>query len=212
MLCQKCGKNVSGTEKFCGYCGSPIEKMASVVGTPWIQTTPGTQKQESWVQTTPGTQNQEAWMQATPVAPKQEPWMQPGYDASLGKIEPKETKSKSLTKDAMNEKLQKGAIKVLGFWKRYKVRLGLEEPEEAENVYERGMKIVPDCISADEGEIPIRQYVVAKLRTLHKLNWAEGRLQITNKRVIFRAPGHALMGRTVLQHEFAIDEIAGVEA
>jgi hypothetical protein len=37
-------------------------------------------------------------------------------------------------------------------------------------------------------------------------------MQVTNKRVIFRAAGRSVGGRTTLQHEFAIDEIAGIEA
>ena len=37
-------------------------------------------------------------------------------------------------------------------------------------------------------------------------------MQVTNKRVIFRAPGKSIAGRTTLQHEFAIDEIAGIES
>ena len=121
----------------------------------------------------------------------------------------------------VSEKTKKIVSKIVGeedkkelssAWKRFKVRIGVEEPEVSENVYERGMKIVPECISANEGEIPVRQYIVAKMRTIWKLSWAEGRLQVTNKRVIFRAPGRALMGKTILQHEFEIGEIAGIEA
>lgn len=97
-------------------------------------------------------------------------------------------------------------------WYNFKNKVGIGEPEtNNKNAYERDMKIVPECVKADEGEVPVRQYTIAKLRTLHKLHWAEGRLQVTNKRVIFRAPGKSIMGKTVLQHEFAIDEIAGVE-
>jgi hypothetical protein len=47
---------------------------------------------------------------------------------------------------------------------------------------------------------------------LLKFERAEGRIQVTNKRVIFRAAGRSIAGRTTLQHEFAIDEIAGIEA
>lgn len=39
-----------------------------------------------------------------------------------------------------------------------------------------------------------------------------GRIQITNKRIVFRAPGRSIAGRTQLQQEFAIDEIAGIES
>jgi hypothetical protein len=37
-------------------------------------------------------------------------------------------------------------------------------------------------------------------------------MQVTNKRVIFRAAGRSVGGRISLQHEFSINEIAGIEA
>ena len=94
----------------------------------------------------------------------------------------------------------------------YKNRLGIGMVEdETTDYYERWKKIVPESISANEGEIPIRQYTVAVLRTPIKFMRAIGRLQATNKRLIFRATGRSLMGRTTLQHEFRIDEIGGIE-
>lgn len=80
--------------------------------------------------------------------------------------------------------------------------------------FEQGMRIVPDCVKANEGEIPVRQYKVANLRSRTlgiTTSKAVGRLQVTNKRVIFRAVGRNVSGKSLLQHEFAIDEIAGVE-
>lgn len=79
--------------------------------------------------------------------------------------------------------------------------------------YERGLSIVPDTVAPNEGEVPIRQYNnIAKLRSRLKLSWADGKMQITNKRLIFRAPGRCLLsGKTVLQHEFAVSDIAGIE-
>ena len=94
-----------------------------------------------------------------------------------------------------------------------KNRMGIGSPERnATDTYERGMDIVPACISANENEIPVKQYNIAVLRNLFKFERAEGRIQVTNKRVIFRAAGRSVGGRTTLQHEFAIDEIAGIEA
>jgi hypothetical protein len=94
-----------------------------------------------------------------------------------------------------------------------KNRMGIGTPEQnATDIYERGMKIVPDCISAIENETPVKQYNIAVFRTLLKLERAEGRMQVTNKRVILRAAGRSVGGRTTLQHEFAINEIAGIEA
>jgi hypothetical protein len=88
--------------------------------------------------------------------------------------------------------------------------MGIGEPAtNARDPFERGMLIVPDSIAPNEGEIPVKQYNIA---TLHDfLGNAEGRLQVTNKRVIFRANGRSLLGRTTVHNEFAIDEIAGIE-
>lgn len=137
-----------------------------------------------------------------PVAPaKAEPWRNPDFQNKTAASTPRP-----------KPHIEFNAQKAESLWNKFKNKVGIGEPEtNTSNAYERNMKIVPECVSADEGEIPVRQYTVAKLRTLHKLHWAEGRLQVTNKRVIFRAPGKSIMGRTVLQHEFAIDEIAGVE-
>jgi len=94
-----------------------------------------------------------------------------------------------------------------------KNRMGIGSPERnATDTYEREMEIVPTCIRANENEIPVKQYNIAVLRNLLKFERAEGRMQVTNKRVIFRAAGRSIGGRTTLQHEFAIDEIAGIEA
>ena len=78
-------------------------------------------------------------------------------------------------------------------------------------LYERGARIVPDNISENEGEVPIKQYDVAVMRTRSKFMRSECRMQVTNKRLLFRATGPSLRGKTTLQHEFAIDEIAGLE-
>lgn len=77
--------------------------------------------------------------------------------------------------------------------------------------FEYGMKIVPDCIAANDGEVPIKQYNFAKLRSRLTFEKAQGRIQVTNKRVIFRAAGHSLFGKSVYHQEFSIDEIAGIE-
>ena len=107
--------------------------------------------------------------------------------------------------------------KAKGFWESLKNRMGLGDPERnSGDAYERDRAtIVPDCVSPNDGEIPVKQYEIATLRNrvlgIPYIK-ATGRLQVTNKRVIFRAPGRCLAGRTTLQHEFAIDEVSGVEA
>ena len=102
--------------------------------------------------------------------------------------------------------------KIPKFWTALKNQIGLGEPETNDvDYYERNLNIVPQCVDADSGEIPIKQYDISILRTRLLFMRSEGRLQVTNKRVIFRATGRSLMGRTTLQHEFAIDEIAGTK-
>jgi hypothetical protein len=94
-----------------------------------------------------------------------------------------------------------------------KNRMGIGSPEKnAADVYERNMLIVPDCIQQNENEIPVRQYNIAVMRNALRFERAEGRMQVTNKRVIFRAAGSSIGGRTTFQQEFAIDELAGIEA
>lgn len=101
------------------------------------------------------------------------------------------------------------------FFVSLKNRMGIGEPEaNAAPLYEKNMQIVPENVTANEGEIPIKQYTVATLRNRFlgiTISKAIGRLQITNKRVIFRAAGRCLRGRTAIQQEFSIDEIAGAD-
>ncbi len=103
-----------------------------------------------------------------------------------------------------------------GFMESMKNRMGIGDPElNKGDAFEKDKLIIPDCVKANEGETPIKQYKVATLRNRIlgiPYSKAIGRMQVTNKRVIFRAPGRCLAGRTTLQHEFAIDELAGIEA
>ena len=102
-----------------------------------------------------------------------------------------------------------------GFFEAFKNFVGIGDPEiNKGDTYEKGRRIVPDCIKSNEGEIPVKQYELATLQSrLFGIPYAKakGRLQVTNKRVVFRAPGRSLLGRTTLQHEFAIDELGGIE-
>lgn len=76
--------------------------------------------------------------------------------------------------------------------------------------YENDMQIVDQCIVPTEQEITIRQYDVARMSTPF-LKKAYGRLQVTNKRVIFRSAGRSLIGPIITEKEFAIEEIGGVD-
>ena len=65
---------------------------------------------------------------------------------------------------------------------------GISEPVAGNgDPYERDVPIVPDCIEPEENEIVVKQYNIAKLRTRIKFMKAEGRLMVTNRRVLFRA-------------------------
>ena len=89
---------------------------------------------------------------------------------------------------------------------------GMSEPNSSfGDPYERDIPIVPSCIAPEENEIVVRQYNMAKLRTRLKFMKAEGRLMVTNKRVLFRAAGTSLTGNTLQEHQFNLDEIGGVE-
>lgn len=103
-----------------------------------------------------------------------------------------------------------------GFLESMKNRMGIGDPElNKDDAFEKGKQIIPDCVRSNESEIPVKQYTVATLRNrIFGIPFVKaiGRIQVTNKRVIFRAPGRSLVGRTTLQQEFAVDEIAGIEA
>lgn len=85
------------------------------------------------------------------------------------------------------------------------------KPFDMKAFREKGKLIVPDCVQSDQDEVPIKQYDIARLQTLIKGAFAEGRLQVTNKRVLFRSAGYSILGPTSLQYEFSLEEIAGVE-
>lgn len=118
-------------------------------------------------------------------------------------------RKKENTKDKMKfsgERVSKESMSGLDFLKEL---IGARSGKYG--FFEMNDKIVSDNIVPDKGEIPIRQYHVASLRSMSKFSFAEGRLQVTNKRVLFRAAGYSPLGTTELQHEFAIEEIAGIE-
>ena len=76
--------------------------------------------------------------------------------------------------------------------------------------YERGKQIVPDLVAPCEKEIPIKQYHVVNIRSRLQGLWAEGRIMVTNKRLLFRASGRSFIGRTRIEQEYELDEISGI--
>ncbi len=103
--------------------------------------------------------------------------------------------------------------KMSAFWYHVKKMLGVGNSAEDNGAdpFERGKQIVPEISNCCEGEIPVKQYRVANFRSRLQGLWAEGKIQVTNKRVIFRAAGRSILGKTTLQQEYIIDEIAGID-
>ena len=101
---------------------------------------------------------------------------------------------------------------VRGFVSSIRDMCGMSEPNSSfGDPFERDIPIVPSCVAPEENEIVVRQYNIAKLRTRLKFMRAEGRLMVTNKRVLFRAAGTSLTGNTLQEHQFNLDEIGGIE-
>jgi hypothetical protein len=118
----------------------------------------------------------------------------------------------NIDKDKMKQNLNNAVDKLqTGVGKGVDMVNETRNKYESSGAFEHGLKIVPDCISANDGEIPIKQYDFAKLRTRLMLEKSYGRLQITNKRVIFRAAGRSPLGKNIFHQEFSIDQLAGVE-
>ena len=134
--------------------------------------------------------------------------MKPKYCSKCGKeLNPDGTCNCSGEKESRQTSvLRRFVSKVFG-----RMGVGSDSEQEAQNVFEREKKIVPDLITQNDAEIPIKQYDIAKLRSRIMCKYAEGRLQITNKRVIFRAAGTSPSGKITLHHEFSVEELAGVE-
>lgn len=99
-----------------------------------------------------------------------------------------------------------------GFISSIKEITGVSEPSlNINNPYEYNVPIVPDCVDAEENEVVIKQYNIAKLRSRIKQIKADGRLMVTNKRVLFRAAGTSLTGNVLQESQFNIEELAGIE-
>ena len=99
-----------------------------------------------------------------------------------------------------------------GFISSLRDQTGLSDASTSVNdPFERDVPIVPTCIALEKEEVVVKQYNIAKLRTRLKFMKAEGRLMVTNKRVLFRAAGTSLTGNILQNHQFDLEEIGGVE-
>ena len=99
-----------------------------------------------------------------------------------------------------------------GFVSSMRDQSGMSEPTtNTDDPFEHNVPIVPDCIQPEENEVVVKQYNIAKLRTRLKFMKAEGRMMVTNRRVLFRATGTSLTGNIAQEHQFNLDEIGGIE-
>ena len=101
---------------------------------------------------------------------------------------------------------------VSSFFSSIRDMTGMSEPiADNQDPYEHNVPIVPDCIEPEDNEVIVKQYNLALLRTRLKFMKAEGRMMVTNRRVLFRAAGTSLTGNILQEHQFNLDEIAGIE-
>lgn len=71
-------------------------------------------------------------------------------------------------------------------------------------------RIVPEIIVPCEGEKEVKQYHCTHLKSRLLALKAEGVLQVTNKRAIFRASGSSITGNSIIQSEVPIEDISGI--
>lgn len=90
------------------------------------------------------------------------------------------------------------------------IGLGEGDKNDVSGCFERNLKVTPELVAPCENEIPVKQYDLCYARSRMRGLWQEGRLQITNKRVLFRLSGRSWIGRVMDHTEFSIDEIAGI--
>jgi len=101
-----------------------------------------------------------------------------------------------------------------------------KESKESENVMEAEAPTVEPTINPEPvlakqiipgvdaltDEIQVKQYHIACLRNLFRINRAAGHLAITSKRIIFRAEKRSFGNKTIIQREHYIEDIRGIEA
>lgn len=90
------------------------------------------------------------------------------------------------------------------------IGLGESDKNDTHGCFERGKKIVPELTAPCEGEVPVKQYHICNARARVRGLWQEGRIQVTNKRIMFRLSGRSWIGRAMSHSEFDLNEIAGV--
>lgn len=73
-----------------------------------------------------------------------------------------------------------------------------------------GEKSAPDLAALCEKEIPVKQYHICNARSRICRLRQEGKIQVTNKRIIFHLSGHFWSKKVISHMEFGIDEVTGI--
>lgn len=153
------------------------------------------------------------WEQGNQAEPEKE--AEKGYAKEMAKEAAKEA-AKELVKETIQRRTSGMQADFDGVstedWVPFRKLLGLGDSDknDTRGCFERGKRIVPDLIAPAKGEIPVRQYHVCNVRARAKGLWQEGRVQVTNKRVLCRLSGRSFIGREQKHMEFQLDQIAGI--
>ncbi|HUM85243.1 MAG TPA: hypothetical protein PLN48_16010 [Lachnospiraceae bacterium] len=70
--------------------------------------------------------------------------------------------------------------------------------------------IVGNIIAPAENEVPVRQYDIARYRYYLRMLFAQGQLEVTNKRIIYRVTGTSFFGPILYHNEYDINHISGI--
>lgn len=135
----------------------------------------------------------------------------PEFQASLGKEAEEQYKDTSWEDPFIIPSFKLDFSSFSGFVASLRAQSGVSDPLTDSDPYETNVAIVPDCVQAEENEIIVKQYNIARLRTRLKFMKAEGRLMVTNRRILFRAAGTSLTGNILQEHQFNLDEVGGIE-
>ena len=135
------------------------------------------------------------------------------YQASVGNVRSQYQQAYQKSKEPLIiPKFRLKFSSVGSFISSVRDQSGMSEPELiTTDPFEHNVPIVPDCLQPEENEIVVKQYNIAKLRTRLKFMKAEGRLMVTNRRILFRAAGTSLTGNILQEHQFNLDELGGIE-
>jgi len=71
---------------------------------------------------------------------------------------------------------------------------------------------VPRQVNALNNEVHVKQYHIAHMRNVLRINRAAGYLEVTNKRIIFKAEDTSFNKKSMVHREYDINKIAGIEA